>query len=55
MSRFGAGVRRGAMAADHFTQIANSLFRDSRLSDKAKGIFGYVSTHLDGLRAPWPI
>ncbi|MED7828727.1 hypothetical protein, partial [Streptomyces chiangmaiensis] len=48
MSRFGAGVRRGVMAADQFTQIANGLFRDSRLSFKAKGIFGYVSTHRDG-------
>ncbi|MCX4598251.1 hypothetical protein OG819_54915 [Streptomyces sp. NBC_01549] len=48
MSRFGAGVRRGVMAADSFTQIANGLFRDSRLSYKAKGIFGYVSTHRDG-------
>ncbi|MEU0047290.1 hypothetical protein [Streptomyces werraensis] len=48
MSRFGAGVRRGMMAADQFTQIANRLFRDHRLSYKAKGIFGYVSTHRDG-------
>ncbi|WP_405969057.1 hypothetical protein OG496_00585 [Streptomyces sp. NBC_00988] len=48
MSRFGAGVRRGVMAADQFTQIANGLFRDSRLSYKSKGIFGYVSTHRDG-------
>lgn len=48
MSRFGAGVRRGAMAADQFTQIANRLFRDHRLSYKAKGIFGYVSTHRNG-------
>ncbi|MFE0553733.1 hypothetical protein ACFW3A_30405 [Streptomyces pilosus] len=48
MSRFGAGVRRGVMAADQFTQIANRLFRDARLSYKAKGIFGYVSTHRDG-------
>ncbi|MEU6610279.1 hypothetical protein ABZ922_35425 [Streptomyces shenzhenensis] len=48
MSRFGAGVRRGVMAADQFTQIANGLFRDSRLSFKAKGIFGYVSTHRNG-------
>ncbi|MFE9769769.1 hypothetical protein ACFYPC_35495 [Streptomyces sp. NPDC005808] len=45
---FGAGIRRGVMAADQFTQIANGLFRDSRLSFKAKGIFGYVSTHRDG-------
>ncbi|WP_369383271.1 hypothetical protein [Streptomyces sp. cg36] len=48
MSRFGAGVRRGVMAADQFTQIANGLFRDTRLSCKAKGIFGYVSTHRNG-------
>ncbi|MGW9026897.1 hypothetical protein ACWGQ5_22490 [Streptomyces sp. NPDC055722] len=48
MSGFGSGVRRGVMAADRFTQIANGLFRDSRLSYKAKGIFGYVSTHRDG-------
>ncbi|MEY9988019.1 hypothetical protein ABIE67_000051 [Streptomyces sp. V4I8] len=44
----GARIRRGSMAADQFTQIANGLFRDSRLSYKAKGIFGYISTHRDG-------
>ncbi|MGW0628491.1 hypothetical protein [Streptomyces sp. NPDC002758] len=48
MSRFGAGIRRGVMAGDQFTQIANGLFRDSRLSFKAKGIFGYISTHRTG-------
>ncbi|MFF0386816.1 hypothetical protein [Streptomyces sp. NPDC004286] len=48
MSRFGSGVRRGVMAGDQFTQIANGLFRDSRLSYRAKGIFGYISTHRDG-------
>jgi hypothetical protein len=48
MSRFGAGIRRGVMAADQFTQIANALFRDAGLSFKAKGIFGYVSTHRNG-------
>ncbi|MEU5510364.1 hypothetical protein [Streptomyces fungicidicus] len=47
---FTAGIRRGVMAADQFTQIANGLFRDSRLSFKAKGIFGYLSTHRDGWR-----
>ncbi|MFF0205866.1 hypothetical protein [Streptomyces sp. NPDC005017] len=47
---FGAGIRRGVMAADRFTQIANGLFRDSRLSFKAKGLFGLVSTHRDGWR-----
>ncbi|MFI9730934.1 hypothetical protein [Streptomyces sp. NPDC052092] len=48
MSGVGAGIRRGVMAADQFTQIANGLFRDARLSYRAKGIFGYVSTHRSG-------
>ncbi|MFF1716255.1 hypothetical protein [Streptomyces sp. NPDC058268] len=38
------------MAGDRFTQIANALFRDPRISFKAKGIFGLVSTHRDGWR-----
>ncbi|MFI1294237.1 hypothetical protein ACH4VM_38645 [Streptomyces sp. NPDC020792] len=38
------------MAADQFTQIANGLFRDSRLSFKAQGLFGLISTHRDGWR-----
>jgi hypothetical protein len=36
------------MAADNFTQISNGLFRDPRLSAKAKGIFGFISTHRNG-------
>ncbi|WP_424858512.1 hypothetical protein [Streptomyces sp. SAI-170] len=48
MSGFGAGIRRGVMAANQFTQVANALFRDSQLSFKAKGIFGFVSTHRTG-------
>ncbi|WP_331454078.1 hypothetical protein A6P39_001875 [Streptomyces sp. FXJ1.172] len=36
------------MAADQVTQIANGLFRDGRLSYKAKGILGYVSMHRNG-------
>ncbi|MGW3384523.1 hypothetical protein ACWDCO_30685 [Streptomyces albogriseolus] len=50
MSGFGAGIRRGVMAGDQFTQIANGLFRDGQLSYKAKGIFGYISTHRSGWR-----
>lgn len=50
MKACGVGVRRGVMAADHFTQIANALFRDSRISFKAKGIFGLISTHREGWR-----
>lgn len=41
-------IRRGPMAADHFTQIRNALFRDPCLSAKAKGIFGLISTHREG-------
>lgn len=41
-------IRRGQMAGDQFTQINNALFRDPRLSAKAKGIFGFISTHRDG-------
>ncbi|NNN37753.1 hypothetical protein HLK59_47045, partial [Streptomyces sp. S3(2020)] len=48
MSGSGAGIRRGVMAAVQFTQIANALFRDPRVSLRAKGIFGYVSTHRSG-------
>lgn len=36
------------MGADEFTQVRNRLFRDERLSEKAKGIFGHISTHRDG-------
>ena len=47
-----ARINRGPMAADvlqrDFTQIHNRLFRDQRLSFKAKGIFGLISTHRNG-------
>jgi len=47
-SDYGMGIRRGVMAADRFTQIANSLFRDRRMSFRAKGLFGLISTHREG-------
>ncbi|MCX4554221.1 hypothetical protein [Streptomyces sp. NBC_01500] len=50
MSSYGAGIQRGAMAADHFVQIANGLFRDRRISFKAKGIFGLIASHRNGWR-----
>ncbi|MWA07670.1 hypothetical protein [Streptomyces sp. BA2] len=50
MTGYGAGIRRGEMAGDRFTQIANAFFRDPRISFKAKGIFGLISTHRDGWR-----
>ncbi|MFB8443603.1 hypothetical protein ACFC7A_31615 [Streptomyces niveus] len=49
---FSGRIKRGPMAADvlqrQFTQIHNALFRDPRMSFKAKGIFGLISTHVDG-------
>lgn len=39
---------RGRMAADRFTQVSNDLFHDDRLSLKAKGLFGLLSTFRDG-------
>ncbi|MFE4861467.1 hypothetical protein [Streptomyces sp. NPDC056670] len=50
MSGYGAGIRRGVMAGDRFTQISNALFRDPRVSYKAKGLFGLLTTHRDGWR-----
>lgn len=44
-------IMRGPMGGDSFTIISNSFFRDKRISAKAKGIFGYLSTH----RAGWPM
>lgn len=45
-------IKRGRMAADvieqGFTQISNELFRDSRISGLAMGVFGHISTHRDG-------
>lgn len=36
------------MGGDKFTQVHNGVFRDSRLSAKAMGIFGHISTHSAG-------
>ena len=44
----GNRIQRGPMAADRFTQISNALFRDPRITFKAKGIFGLISTHREG-------
>lgn len=41
-------IRRGRMGMDQFTQIRNAVFRDARLSAKAMGVFGHISTHQDG-------
>ncbi|WP_354671325.1 hypothetical protein [Streptomyces sp. S.PB5] len=47
---YGMGIRRGVMAGDQFTQIVNGLFRDERMSFKAKGLFGLNRTHREGWR-----
>lgn len=44
----GAPLARGPMGGDQFTSIHNYVFRDSRLSAKAMGIFGHLSTHKEG-------
>ena len=36
---------------DSFTQIANDVVRDSRLSFRARGILIYMLSHVDGWRA----
>ena len=41
-------IKRGRMAGDAFTQIRNAVFRDARLSAKAMGVFGHLSTHRAG-------
>ena len=48
VTHYSSPLRRGRMAADDFTQVRNALFRDPRVSFKAKGIFGLISTHRDG-------
>lgn len=51
MSGYGR-LRRGPMGADilgeQFSQTYNGLWRDPRLTPKAMGVFGNISTHRDG-------
>ncbi|MGX7823544.1 helix-turn-helix domain-containing protein [Actinokineospora sp. 24-640] len=44
----GTPLARGPMGGDSYTQVHRGVFRDPRLSAKAKGIFGLLSTHTDG-------
>ena len=46
----GVGVRRGLVGAVPFTQVSNALFRDGRISFKAKGLFGLIASHRSGWR-----
>jgi len=44
----GTPLARGPMGGDSYTKVHRGVFRDPRLSAKAKGIFGLLSTHTDG-------
>lgn len=48
MKDFLGGLRRGEMAADHFTIVANSVARDRALSYAAKGLFLNMASHREG-------
>lgn len=48
VASFGVPLARGPMGGDQYTQIHNHVFRDSRLSAKAMGIFGHLTTHVEG-------
>jgi helix-turn-helix protein len=41
-------IRRGPMAADEFTTVANAFARDARLSLKARGLGLWLFSHRDG-------
>ncbi len=45
-----AGIHRGEMRGDRPTKITQASFRGPRISSKAKGIFGRISTHRDAWR-----
>jgi hypothetical protein len=36
------------MGGDHYTRVHNGVFRDARLSARAMGVFGHISTHETG-------
>ncbi len=42
---FLGGLRRGEMAADHFTIVSNLVARDSKLTNGAKGLFLNMASH----------
>ena len=48
MSDFLGGLRRGELAADHFTIVANRVARDRNLSYAAKGLFLNMASHREG-------
>jgi helix-turn-helix protein len=41
-------IRRSARPADRFTMISNDFHRDARLSLAARGLGGYLLSHVDG-------
>lgn len=44
-STFLGGLRRGELAADHFTIVSNLVARDRSLSNAAKGLFVNMASH----------
>lgn len=46
----GSPIARGPMGGDQYTQVHNLVFRDTRLSAKAMGVFGHLSTHTESWR-----
>lgn len=45
---YGAAIARGPMGGDNYTNVHRNVFRDTRLSGKAMGVFGHCSTHDEG-------
>jgi DNA-binding Lrp family transcriptional regulator len=43
-----SAIRRGARPADRFTMISNGFVRDARLSFAARGLGGYLLSHVEG-------
>lgn len=41
-------IGRGPFGGDQYTNLHNEVFRDKRLSAKAMGVLGHISTHTDG-------
>jgi hypothetical protein len=47
-------IKRGPLAADNYTIIANALLRDHRLSLKARGLAAWLLTHRDDFELSLP-
>lgn len=43
-----AEIRRGPMGGDNYTQIHRGVYRDPFLRGLDMGVFGHISTHVEG-------